>query len=123
MTPIRHLSTIVEASPRVPPPADGAPPMAIDVKRDPATIERELIALLRTLHANPEIAFEEHETARLIFDRLAALNLAPRIAFNTGVVGVLRGGRPGRTIMYRADIDALPIHEANDVSYRSTRDG
>ena len=76
----------------------------------------------RHLHAHPELAFQEHDTARFIADRLQSHGLEVRTGVaQTGVVGLLRGGRPGRTVLLRADIDALPIQEENDVPYRSQR--
>lgn len=96
---------------------------AVDLRSAVAQREADLVALRRHLHRHPELAFQEHETARLIRERLAQAGLEVRSCTETGTLGVLRGARPGRTIMVRADIDALPIHEANDVPYRSTRDG
>ena len=78
----------------------------------------------RHLHAHPELGFEEHETAAFIAERLRSLGLEVQTGVGrTGVVGVLRGQDAGRTVMLRADMDALPIEEENDVEYRSTRPG
>jgi amidohydrolase len=89
-----------------------------------ATIRDEVVRDRRHLHANPELAFEEHETAALVAERLRSLDIDVRPGVGrTGVVGVLRGSRSGRTILLRADMDALPIQEENDVPYRSTRPG
>ncbi len=89
----------------------------------PADLD-ELVAVRRDLHAHPETAFEEVRTSALVTDRLRSLGLAPRTGVGrTGVVAMVDGARPGRTMMLRADMDALPIHEANDVPYRSTVDG
>lgn len=79
-----------------------------------------LIALRRDLHAHPELAFQEERTAGIVEARLRAAGLEVRTGLaRTGVVGVLRGGSPGRTVLVRADMDALPIQEASEVSYRS----
>lgn len=79
-----------------------------------------LIALRRDLHAHPELAFQEERTAGIVDARLRAAGLEVRTGLaRTGVVGVLRGGSPGRTVLVRADMDALPIQEASEVSYRS----
>ncbi len=84
----------------------------------------ELIATRRDLHAHPELGFEEFRTAALVADRLRALGLEPRTGVGrTGVLARIVGGRPGRTVLLRADMDALPIHEENDVPYRSMTDG
>ncbi len=91
--------------------------MTIDVPRDVAD---EVVATRRDLHEHPELGFEEHRTAALVAARLRELGLEVHEGIGrTGVVGVLRGTRPGRTIMLRADMDALPIDEENDVPYRS----
>jgi amidohydrolase len=88
----------------------------------------ELVATRRDLHAHPELGFQEHRTAALVAERLASLGWEVKTAVGrTGVVGVLRGSAAGagpeRTVLLRADMDALPIHEANDVAYRSTAPG
>lgn len=84
----------------------------------------KLIDLRRDLHAHPELSFEEHRTAQVIADRLDQLGCEVRRGVGgTGVVGLLRGGRAGKTVGLRADIDALPIVEANDVGYRSVSEG
>jgi len=91
--------------------------MTVDVPRDVAD---EVVATRRDLHEHPELGFEEHRTAGIVADRLRALGMEVHDGIGrTGVVGVLRGTRPGRTIMLRADMDALPIEEENDVPYRS----
>ncbi|HWT07340.1 MAG TPA: amidohydrolase, partial [Xanthomonadales bacterium] len=74
----------------------------------------------RDLHEHPELGFEEERTAAMVAGRLRALSFDVHTGIGrTGVVGVLRGARPGKTIMLRADMDALPIDEENDVPYRS----
>jgi amidohydrolase len=84
----------------------------------------ELVRDRRRLHAHPELAFEEHETAAFVAERLRSLGIQVQTGVGrTGVVGVLRAGQPGRTVLLRADMDALPIQEENDVEYRSTRAG
>ena len=84
-------------------------------------LSAETVALRRDLHAHPEIAFEEVRTAGIIAERLRALGLEPRTALGrTGVVAVLEGARPGRTVLARADIDALPMPDDKTVAYRST---
>lgn len=83
----------------------------------------EITAVRRDLHAHPETAFEEHRTAALVADRLRAWGLEVHTGIGkTGVVGVLRNGA-GPTIGLRADMDALPISEANDFAHRSRHDG
>ncbi|MBV8601726.1 MAG: amidohydrolase [Candidatus Eremiobacteraeota bacterium] len=86
-------------------------------------ILERVVATRRDLHAHPELGFQEHRTAALVAARLRELGLEvhERIA-QTGVLGIVKGGRPGKTIMLRADMDALPIREQNEAAYRSTND-
>ena len=84
----------------------------------------ELIAVRRDLHQHPELGFEEVRTSGIVATKLRALGLQPRTSVGrTGVVATLTGGKPGRTVLLRADMDALPIHEENDTPYRSRSDG
>lgn len=85
-------------------------------------IQESLIALRRDVHSHPELAFQEHRTANLILDRLSQLGIAARSGVaKTGVVADL--GHGGRRIALRADMDALPIDEENEVPYRSQNAG
>jgi amidohydrolase len=93
------------------------PTLTADV---PAEVAAEVVATRRDLHEHPELGFEEHRTAGIVADRLRALGFEVHTGIGqTGVVGVLRGERLGKTIMLRADMDGLPIDEENEVSYRS----
>jgi amidohydrolase len=83
----------------------------------------EVIALRRDFHRYPELGFEEHRTAKVIESYLEALGLAPWRVAGTGVVAVLEGVRPGPVLMLRADMDALPVTEENEVDYRSQTPG
>jgi amidohydrolase len=85
---------------------------------------KELISTRRQLHQNPELKFEEVDSARLAAERLRALGyeVQEQIA-GTGVLGLLETGRKGPTILLRADMDALPIYEENSVEYASRRPG
>jgi amidohydrolase len=83
----------------------------------------ELVQIRRDIHAHPELAFQETRTAALVADELKRLGCEVRTGVGvTGCVGELSTGS-GRTIALRADMDALPIREANDVPYRSCNDG
>lgn len=87
-------------------------------------IER-LIEIRRDLHAHPELGFEEKRTSKLVADilRNANIDVTERVG-RTGVVGVIKGKLPGgRSIGLRADMDALPIHEATGLPYASTNPG
>ncbi|EIT85697.1 amidohydrolase [Fictibacillus macauensis ZFHKF-1] len=84
----------------------------------------EMVEIRRHLHAHPELSFEEVETPKYIANYHAALGHEVRTNVGgRGVVATLRGGRPGKTVALRADFDALPIQEENDVPYKSTVDG
>src|SRR5262245_25597635 len=86
--------------------------------------QESLVALRRDFHRHPELSFEERRTAEIIAERLHAAKLEARTGrAGTGVVGVLRGDRPGRTIAWRADIDALPLTEILDAPFASSTPG
>lgn len=83
-----------------------------------------LTEMRQNLHQHPELSDGETATARLVADRLAALGLEVRPGVGGhGVVGTLRGARPGKTLALRADMDALPIHEESPLPYRSETSG
>lgn len=84
--------------------------------------EQAMITLRRELHRHPELSFQEERTAQLVAERLTAFGLdevRPGVGGH-GVLGILRGGQPGKTVMVRADMDGLPLLEQNEVEYRST---
>ncbi|MGD0051656.1 MAG: amidohydrolase, partial [Vulcanimicrobiaceae bacterium] len=85
----------------------------------------DLILTRRRLHAAPELSMVEHATAAFVAEQLGALGLDEiRTGIGiTGVLGTLRGGKPGPVTLLRADMDALPIEELNEVPYRSARPG
>lgn len=84
----------------------------------------EVIAWRRHIHANPELSYQEYETAAFVQSRLQDMGIRYQVISNTGVVGLIEGKNPAsRVIALRADMDALPIVEENDVPYRSTKSG
>jgi len=94
--------------------------MSHDIKEKIAGMKDWLIETRRTLHMNPELGFEEVETAKLVAGYLEKFGLQVKTGMaKTGVIGLLKGGKPGKTVAIRADMDALPIEEANQVPYRS----
>jgi amidohydrolase len=84
----------------------------------------EVVETRRRLHRHPEVGFEEHATTRLVSERLSQLGLAVLpCPTPTGALAVLEGGGAGRTVMLRADIDALPILEDSGVHFASSSEG
>ena len=84
----------------------------------------DLIETRRHLHAHPELSNEEHQTAEFIRGQLAEYGIEQieRVA-DTGIVALVEGAKPGPTLAWRADIDALPIQEASEVDYKSRNPG
>ncbi|HEY8315192.1 MAG TPA: amidohydrolase [Candidatus Baltobacteraceae bacterium] len=90
----------------------------------PEKVRDEVVAIRRDLHRNPELGFEERRTAGIVAARLRSLGYEVHEGIaRTGVVGVMRAAKPGKTIMLRADMDALPIVEENAHAFASTVDG
>ncbi len=86
---------------------------------------QENIELRRHLHANPELSYEEYNTAKFVAAKLRSYGIDPQEGVaTTGIVALIKGKNPDKkTVALRADMDALPIEEANQVSYKSTRPG
>src|SRR5215218_9895029 len=89
-------------------------------------LQREIAEWRQDIHAHPELLFDVHRTAASVAEKLKAFGcdeVVPGIG-RTGVVGVIRGNKPGSKVVgLRADMDALPIEEANDLPYKSTIPG
>jgi amidohydrolase len=91
---------------------------------DTQALADQIVQWRRQLHRRPEVAFEEHETARFIRAVLADIpGIDVSRPTETSVVAQLTGALPGKTVAVRADIDGLPVHEENTVEYRSEIDG
>src|SRR5690348_1682365 len=100
-------------------PGDGAP-LEEEVRKRAGAVERKLIAWRRDIHQHPELGDQEKRTSRLVAKHLRGLGLEVRTGLaRTGVVGVLRGGKPGRTVALRADMDALPVQEPQGLPFAS----
>jgi amidohydrolase len=80
----------------------------------------QVIAWRRDFHANPELSNRETRTSKIVAEQLRRMGLEVRTGIaHTGVVGILKGGRPGPTVALRADMDALPVTEQVDVPFKS----
>jgi amidohydrolase len=90
----------------------------------PAELHAQAVAWRRRLHSHPEVAFGEHETSRFVEETLRSFGgLEIERPTPTSVLARLRADAPGKVLALRADMDALPIQEENDVPYASTRPG
>jgi amidohydrolase len=85
---------------------------------------QETLEIRRYLHSHPELSFEEYNTSAFVLEKLKEIGLAPEIIGGTGIVVLIKGRNPSaKTVMLRADLDALPIIEKNDVPYKSQNTG
>jgi len=87
------------------------------------SVKEQLVDWRREFHQNPELTWEEVRTGNRVAEELERMGIEVKRIAKTGVLGILRGKKPGRTVALRADMDALPITEANDVPYKSQKDG
>ena len=101
--------------------------MSIDlkIKQLAKDYAAEVVANRRYLHTNPELSFQEYNTAKFVAQKLKDIGLTPHEGIaNTGVVAIIEGRNPSsKVIGLRADMDALPIFEKNDVPYKSQNEG
>lgn len=88
-----------------------------------SAIHDEVVSFRRHLHAHPELSFDEHKTSAFVRGQLDKMQIPWTSVAGTGVVAILDGGSPGPAIALRADMDALPIQELNQVPYASTNPG
>jgi amidohydrolase len=95
--------------------------LATRLEQQVRALESKVIAWRRDIHQHPELSNRETRTAALVEAHLKSLGIEVQTGVaRTGVVGLLKGGRPGPTIALRADMDALPVAEEVDVPFRST---
>ncbi|KUK08161.1 MAG: Metal-dependent amidase/aminoacylase/carboxypeptidase [Caldanaerobacter subterraneus] len=90
----------------------------MDILKEVEKVEEEIIGIRRKIHMHPELGFEEVKTSELVYEYLKSLGFEVKRLAKTGVVGLLKG-EGERTIAIRADMDALPIQEENEVEYAS----
>ena len=109
-------ATYAQQAPR----ASAASPLASELDKLAAAVEPELLEWRRHLHQHPELSNREIETAKYVAGRLKSFGLEPRTGVaRTGVVALLKGGRPGPVVALRADMDGLPVREEVDVPFAS----
>src|SRR6185369_12057149 len=93
-------------------------PRAADLDARIAANNAKVVAWRRDIHQHPELGNSETRTAKLVADQLRALGMQVRERVGkTGVVGVLKGGKPGPVVALRADMDALPVTEEVDLPF------
>ena len=98
--------------------------MKINIRKEIEGLKEDIISTRRDFHMYPELAFNEHRTAKIVSKKLEALGLEVETGVGkTGVVGTLKGKSSSKTIALRADMDALPMQETTDVKYKSKNDG
>jgi amidohydrolase len=94
------------------------------IKELAAKYAAEFIEVRHHLHANPELSYQEFKTSAFVADKLSAFGIPYEIKAGTGVIGLIKGKNPSKKIVaLRADMDALPITEENDVPYKSVNPG
>src|SRR5918999_5489501 len=95
-------------------------PLAQQIVTHATAVEPKVLQWRRDIHQNPELSFQEARTAQVVATHLRSLGLEVRTGVGGhGVVGVLRGARPGPVVALRADMDALPVTEETDLPFRS----
>lgn len=95
-------------------------PLAREIDAAVERVTPRVVSWRRDIHEHPELGNREFRTSKLVADHLKALGLEVRTGIaKTGVVGILRGGRPGPVVALRADMDALPVTEMVDLPFRS----
>ena len=96
-------------------------PLYAQIDQAVAAVTPKVVAWRRDLHQHPELGNREFRTAKLVAEQLTALGIEVKAdVAHTGVVGILRGGKPGPVVALRADMDALPVTELVDLPFKST---
>jgi amidohydrolase len=118
---MRRLSPLLLAATLAAPLGAQAPsPLSAELDRRLGAVTPKVVAWRRDIHEHPELSGQEERTARVVAEHLRSLGIEVRTGVGGhGVVGVLRGGRPGRTVALRADMDGLPVTEQVDLPFRS----
>src|SRR5688500_14480630 len=116
----RSALLIAAASPALAQAPSGRAPATPDASRRIEQVMPKVIAWRRDVHQNPELGNREVRTAKLVADHLRSLGMEVKTGVaHTGVVGLLRGGKPGPVVALRADMDALPVSEQVKLPFAS----
>src|SRR5881296_2492029 len=95
-------------------------PTTTEIDRRAMQVQSKVVAWRRDIHEHPELGNRETRTGKIVADHLRSVGIEVKTGIaHTGVVGVLRGGRPGKVVALRADMDALPVTEQVDVPFAS----
>ncbi len=97
--------------------------IGIVVSEDVKAAQDELVELRRDIHMHPELAFKESRTQKKVMAHLEACGIEWKVMASTGVLGTIYGRAPGKTVLMRADMDALPIVETADLPFKSRNEG
>ena len=95
----------------------------MSIKEEVQQLEDELIDIRRDIHKHPELGYQEFRTSKKVLDYLTELGLEVKTVAKTGVVALLKGEKAGKTLMLRADMDALPQQEDTSLSFKSINPG
>ena len=98
-------------------------PSNVKISKETLNLWPYMVAVRRHFHRHPEISLKEFETQKFIIEELKNLGLEPVVSGTTGVTALIKGNLPGKCVMLRADIDALPMQEENTHSYASKNIG
>lgn len=95
----------------------------MDIKNDVKKLREEMVALRRDFHRHPELGHQEYRTSKVVEDYLTSIGIEVRKITETGLVGKLVGGKPGKKVMLRCDMDALPVYEDTGLVFASENKG
>lgn len=96
----------------------------MNIKETSKKYEEYILNMRRTVHANPEVSGKEYETSKLIQAELDKMGVPyVQCGLETGVLATIKGGKPGKTILIRGDMDALTVNEENDLPFKSRNEG
>jgi len=97
--------------------------IATTIKESILSKEADMISFRRHLHAHPELSMEEFETTKKLAGKLDEFGISYRLTDPTGIIAEIHGANPGKTVLLRADMDALSVQQLNDVDYKSEEEG